>query len=50
MNYDELGAWLSDIDTGPAIDCYSVNQDNEIIDWFNTLDEAKKFINTEVRV
>jgi hypothetical protein len=47
-NNGNLLEFLQNIDTEPQIDCYGVYNPNTIEheDWFDTIEEAKKYIDT----
>lgn len=42
-----LSEFLQGIDCEPEITCYGIVKDGEIIDWTDTLEEAKKYIDEE---
>ena len=43
-----LYEFLQDIDCEPDITCYGIVKDGEIIDWTDTLEEAKQYIDEEI--
>ena len=44
-----LYEYLQGIDSEPEITCYGIVKDGEIIDWTDTLEEAKKYIDEELK-
>lgn len=40
----ELETYIMSIDSEPEISCYSISKDDEIIDWVDSLKEARRYI------
>lgn len=48
-NNGELHEYLQGIDSEPEVSCYGIVKNGDIIDWVDTLDEAKEYINNLCR-